>query len=295
MKDTFSEFHPIINITFFLAMVISTMLFFDVYFLSISFVAAFVYGVITGGKKFIKIFSIFALPVLLLSTLINMYTNQGGDTILFQIGYRPITWEAMAYGFTNGLMFSAVLMWFYSYNSIVTSDKFLYVFGKIIPTLALVFSMVLRFVPLFARRAKLIGTGQKCIGKDMGTGTSKEKIRHGVKILSIMVSWSLENSIDTSDSMKARGYGLKGRTSYNNFYFSRRDIFYGSIMLILLILTFVGIPRFGTEIFYYPYIEVVYESRLWSTVYIGTAMLCFMPVLINLRETIRWKYLKLKI
>ncbi len=295
MKDTFSEFHPIINLSYFLAVIISTMLFFDVYFLPISFVAAFSYALFIGGGKFIKMFLIFVPPIVLLSTVINMYTNQAGDTVLFQIGYRVFTWEAMTYGLMNALMFTTIIIWFYTYNAVVTSDKFLYVFGKIIPTLALVFSMVLRFVPLFTKRAKLIATGQKCIGKDIGTGTKKEKTRHGIKILSIMVSWSLENSIDTSDSMKARGYGLKGRTSYNNFTFSSRDLQYGIIVGTVTLITFWGIPNMGTYTFYYPYIEVIYESPIWYLVYTCSAILCFLPLLINLGESIRWKYLKSKI
>ncbi len=295
MKDTFSEFHPIINISYFLSVIAAAMFYFDIYLLSISFVASFSYAIFLGGKKFIKLFFIFVLPVMVLSVLINMYVNQSGETILFEISFKVFTWEAMAYGITNGLMFSSILMWFYSYNVVVTSDKFLYVFGKIVPTLALIFSMVLRFVPLFAKRAKLISTGQKCIGKDLETGTKKEKLRHGAKILSIMISWSLENSIDTADSMKARGYGLKGRTSYNNFVFSTRDICCEVIIIIATLVTFVGIPTLGSYIFYFPYIEVIYKSSAWFIIYLGTVVLYFMPILINLKEAVKWKYLKSRI
>ena len=34
----------------------------------------------------------------------------------------------------------------------------------------------------------------------------------------------LENAIDTSDSMKSRGYGLTGRTAYSNSVFDKRDV-----------------------------------------------------------------------
>ena len=34
----------------------------------------------------------------------------------------------------------------------------------------------------------------------------------------------MENAIDTSDSMKSRGYGLTGRTAYSNYVFDKRDV-----------------------------------------------------------------------
>ncbi len=295
MQDTFSKFHPIINIAFFLTAVVSTMMFFDVYFVPLSFLAAFSYGLFIGGKKFIKMVLIFVLPVVILSTAFNMYLNQTGDTIIFQYKYTIITMEAALYGLVSGLAFGSILMWFYSYNAVVTSDKFLFVFGKIMPTLALVFSMVLRFIPLFTKRANLIVTGQKAIGKDPGSGTKKEKTRHGIKILSIMITWSLENSIDTSDSMKARGYGLKGRTTYSNFKFTYTDGLVAAVLTALIIIIFAGIPNFGTTIFFYPYIEVVYNSLIWPVIYICAGIFCFLPLLLNLKEAVQWKYLESKI
>ncbi len=38
-----------------------------------------------------------------------------------------------------------------------------------------------------------------------------------------MVTWSLENAIETADSMRARGYGLPGRTSFSIYRFDSRD------------------------------------------------------------------------
>ena len=57
-----------------------------------------------------------------------------------------------------------------------------------------------------------------------------EKIRYRIKEISILISWSLENSIETSDSMESRGYGLKGRTSYHRYILKKTDI----IQMILI-------------------------------------------------------------
>ncbi len=295
VKDAFEEFHPIINLGFFLGMIVSTMLFFDMVFIPISFFAAFTYGFYVGRKKFIKMVFIFVIPVMVISIIVNLYTNQLGSEILFYFLGREVYYEALIYGLITAMSFGSILMWFYAYNYVVSSDKFLYVFGKIIPTLSLVFSMVLRFIPLFHKRATLISTGQKCIGHDMGSGTKKERARHGVKILSIMTTWSLENSIDTSDSMKARGYGLPGRSSYTQFVFSPRDGMLMAVFVILLGIIFAGIPTSGIKVLYYPEIYWEYESSYWPFIYIGAAIFAFYPILLNLKEAIRWKYLESKI
>ncbi|MGN1479522.1 MAG: ATP-binding cassette domain-containing protein, partial [Acutalibacteraceae bacterium] len=50
------------------------------------------------------------------------------------------------------------------------------------------------------------------------------KIKNAVSCVSILITWSLENAVETSDSMKARGFGGKRRTSYSRFVFTRQDL-----------------------------------------------------------------------
>ena len=83
--------------------------------------------------------------------------------------------------------------------------------------------MVLRFVPKYKAQIKNISNGQKCIGRDVSNGNIITRARNGIKILSIMITWALENAIETADSMKSRGYGLKDVISFSIFRFDRRD------------------------------------------------------------------------
>ena len=294
-KDVFAEYHPVVNFIFFLGMLVSTMTIFDGILIVISFVGSFSYGLYLGGKKFVKTVGMFVLPVMILSIVVNLYINQRGSTVLLYFLKRPISLEALVYGGVTAMAFASVLMWFYAYNYVMTSDKFLYIFGKLAPTLSLVFSMVLRFIPLFQKRASLISFGQKCIGHDMSSGNRKERMRHGTRVLSIMTTWSLENAIDTSDSMKARGYGLEGRTFYHQYHWARRDIGMISVLLGLLLVIFIGIPMLGMSVYYYPVIEWKVESRLWAVVYVGGFVWAFLPILMNVFEIIKWKYLESKI
>jgi hypothetical protein len=83
------------------------------------------------------------------------------------------------------------------------------------PALSLVLSMTLRFVPKFTSQIKVVSEAQRCVGRDVSEGSILQRARNGLTILSIMVTWSLENAIETADSMKSRGYGLPGRTVFH--------------------------------------------------------------------------------
>ena len=105
----------------------------------------------------------------------------------------------------------------------MTSDKFVYLFGRVIPALSLVLSMTLRFVPKFKAQIQVVSEAQRCVGRDVSNGSVLQRLRNGITILSIMVTWALENAIETADSMKSRGYGLPGRTAFSIYRFDSRD------------------------------------------------------------------------
>lgn len=105
----------------------------------------------------------------------------------------------------------------------MTSDKFVYLFGRIVPALSLVLSMTLRFVPRFSAQARRVSKAQAAVGNDMHTGSLLHRIKCALMVFSILVTWSLENAVDTADSMRARGYGLPGRSAFSIFTLTKRD------------------------------------------------------------------------
>ena len=68
-----------------------------------------------------------------------------------------------------------------------------------------------------------------------------EKIRHFANEFSTLITWSLESSMETSMSMESRGYGLKGRTSFNRFRFTLKDTFTIIIMLVCFVMAVIPI------------------------------------------------------
>lgn len=295
MSNSFKSFHPIVNFYYFVVVIFFSMFFMHPIFLSISLICSFIYSVALKGKKAVKFNILYMLPLLVVTAFINPAFNHEGVTILFYLkGGNPITLESIIYGIAAAMMFISVILWFSCYNEIMTSDKFIYLWGRIIPGISLIISMVLRFVPKYKAQIKNISNGQKSIGRDISNGNIITRAKNGIKILSIMTTWALENAIETADSMKSRGYGLRGRTSFSIFRFDKRDKITLSSMFILTVVILIGYCFGKNSIKYFPYIKIEPISAFSIVVYSSYFLLCITPVIVDFREEIKWKYLKLE-
>lgn len=295
MKDTFTTYHPIVNLIYFCAVISFGMVFLHPVFLFIALSGSFAYAFFLNGKRTLKFTLFFIIPMMIVAGIVNPLFNHRGMTTLRYIGDNPLTLESIIYGIAIAIMFGVVILWFSCVNIVMTSDKLMYLFGRLAPSLSMIFSMTLRFVPKFKHQIKLISDSQRCIGQDISEGTLKERARHGIKILSIMVSWALENAIDTADSMRSRGFGLRGRSSFAIYRFDGRDrnALLGIILMSLLVIVggFLG----ENNIQYFPYIKVKPISITSIIAYTSYALLCFTPVIINISEAIKWQRLQSKI
>lgn len=289
-KDSFYNFHPIVNFTYFATVIMFSMFFSHPVFQFIGMTSSFIYSIILNGKKAIKFNLIYMLPMLIFMAILNPAFNHQGVTILFYLkNGNPVTFESIAYGISAAIMFVTVILWFSCYNAVMTSDKFIYLFGRIIPALSLILSMILRFVPRYKEQIKQISYCQKCIGRDNSQKNIIKRAKNGIKILSIMTTWALENAIETADSMKARGYGLKGRTSFSIFRFDNRDKINFFIMIGLIIIIMIGAFKGETTIKFFPSIKMLEISVFSLFVYIAYLILCILPIIINIQEAIKWK------
>ena len=119
-----------------------------------------------------------------------------------------------------------------------------------------------------------------------------QRIRNGVTILSIMVTWTLENAIETADSMRGRGYGLPGRTAYSIYRFDERD------KIALLWLAFCGVTIIGAWIakgFYwrwYPSVKFTPFMPIVIFFHLVYFALCFTPLIMDLYADYRWKQIQ---
>lgn len=290
----FKNYHPIINFFYFLSVMLLSCFYLHPIFTVISLVCAFVYSIMLDISKS-KLNICLLILIIPLSSLINSFFNHEGMTILtyFSDG-NPLTAESIIYGAVSGAMLSAIVSIFFCYNKTVTSDKFIYIFGKITPSLSLIFSMTLRFVPKFRKKLKEISDGQKGIMQD-DAGTFISKIKRLLRILSIMVTWALESAVDTADSMRSRGYGFRGRSAYSNFVFDKRDLKALLSMILFLTYTLIGIFSRRINYVYFPTFKTNSLTPYTISVITSYFLLCSTPIIIEIYEAIRWKLLRQKI
>jgi len=292
-NDSFSGLHPIVNFAYFTFVILFTMIFMHPVALCISFLCAFIYALYLNGLKWLKQSLLYMLPMLIFAALINPAFNHEGATILaYYPNSNPLTLESIYYGIASAFMLVSVICWFSCYNKIMTSDKFIYLFGKIIPALSLILSMILRFVPRFKTQLETVSNAQKCIGHDVSNGSIFQRIKHGLRILSIMITWMLESSIETADAMKSRGYGLSGRTAFSIFTFGKRDKAALTAILFTGLYVLIGSLSGALYFRYYPTIKNDGPGLYNISVFAVFAILCATPLAINLREDRKWKYLQ---
>lgn len=294
--DVFSTYHPLINFIYFLFVIGLSMFFMHPVFLGTALVAAICYALCLKGRKALFTIGLGTLPVILLMGIINPLFSHEGATMLFYLkDGNPITLESIVYGFASGLMISTVINWFSCFNEVMTSDKVMYLFGKTIPAFSLLFSMTLRFVPRITNQIKRISQAQQCIGRDVKNGTLMERAGHGMKILSITATWALENSVETADSMKSRGYGLRGRTNYSIYRFDRRDRAMLFFLLVCFGVILAAIKARWVRILYFPVFIINDAGPGAVCLYAAYGFLCFLPLLLNGKEELRWNYLRSRI
>lgn len=295
-RDTFSSYHPAINFLYFALVLVFTMFFMHPVSLLLSLGAALAYAIDLNGERAVR-FSLRALlPMLLLAAVVNPVFNHEGATILTYLPTgNPLTLESMVYGVAAAVMLVSVITWFSCYTAVMTSDKFVYLFGRVIPALSLVLSMTLRFVPRFRAQFRVVAQAQACVGRDTANGSLLRRLKNAVTIFSIMVTWSLENAIETADSMKSRGYGLPGRTAFSIYRFDDRD------RLALTWLVFCGgyitcgWAAGGLSWRYYPTIRGTLTGAFPISFQVVYLALCLTPVILNRREARVWKGLRSEI
>ncbi len=292
----FKTYHPIVNFTYFVFVIGFSCFFMHPVCLCLSLVSGFTYSVMLGGKKQAKTNFIYMLPMLLMMALINPAFNHEGITIIAYLpSGNPLTLESIIYGLCAAVMIVSVICHFSCYNEIMTSDKFIYLFGKIIPAMSLIISMTLRFVPRFLSQLKVVKNAQRCMGRDVSNGSIIKRAKNGLNILSIMTTWSLENAIETANSMKSRGYGIPGRTAFSIFTFDKRDKKALIFILLLGIYTLLGNFMGKIAFQFFPSMKIADVSVFGISIFVAYLLLCICPIVIELWEVRKWKALRSKI
>ena len=288
--DAFSRLHPAVNCLYFALVLVLAMFLMHPASLLISLGCALAYQITLRGVRAVGMALGYLLPMALLAAVLNAAFNHGGTTVLFRLpSGNPVTLESVLYGLAAAAMLAAAVSWFACYSVVMTSDKFVYLFGRVIPSLPLVLSMTLRFVPRFTAQFRAVREVRQCMNRGLPDGGRVGRIKNAAAILSTMTSWTLENAVETADSMKSRGYGLPGRTAFSVYTFDRRS----RGMLVWLCLCggylFCAWGLGGLAWQYYPGVQGAGVSALGLGALLAQLALGLTPIIYNRREARAWK------
>lgn len=273
----FENWHPIVLLFYFASIFLIIMFSANPFLLLVALVNGIPFVVLLEGSRAVKKSMPFYFMLFGVIVFTNPIFSHRGVTPLLFVNGNPITLEAILYGINIAVMLLAVLFWFQCFNKIMTSDKLLYLFGKCSPKLALVLSSALRFVPLFQAQAKKIRQTQRAMGA-FTNDSWLEQLRGTLRIYASLITWALENAIDTGASMKGRGYGLKGRSHFALFRFTSVDaLLLASILLFDSVVLFTMAEGY-LDFRFYPTVTEFTWDMVSVVAILAFAVLTLLPV-----------------
>lgn len=292
MNSGFRALHPITLFLFYGGLLLSGMLLFHPVFLLTGIILLIVLISIQKHAGTIVRMLPFYLLIGIAIVVINPLISHRGRHILFYFIDQPITLESVLYGVTMLLSLTLILLTSLSYNYNVTIDKFMYLFARLVPQSALVVMMALRFVPLLRRRLTQITLVQRTRGISVHEGSLTKRMRDGMTLVKVLLVWSLEEALQSADSMKARGYGTTKRTAYVVHRMDRRDRWLTGCLSVLIIVIMIGSALgWGRAVIYPRMQSMVFSMQDWI-LYLCFGLYLLIPVIVEGKEWLSWKYSK---
>ena len=286
----FDSYHPFLNLLFFAVVIAFTIWWTHPAFLAVSYLCAFAYSVKLRGVRSL-ILNVVLVPLALLwGVWFATHTHFGITVLGATIIGNDITLESLAFGMVQGFMLATVVMWLSCVFVVFTTDKVVYLLGRVSPRLALMLAIVLRAVPVVADRGKRIGVAQRGIGAGIGQGNVLRRIVHVVHHISALITWSVERFMEMAESMKSRGSRLRGRTAFSLYRFDTRD---RSLVLFLVVLITVCADgaAFGQPFMMYAPEIVANRPTVATFVFLGAFfLLCVTPLALQVFGEARYAW-----
>lgn len=239
-------------------------------------------------KKWYWAFGIMTLFILILTPIFN----RRGNHILFYLFDNPVMLESIIQGVMIALTLISILAAFITFNILLHANKFLYLFSKLTPQWALLVMLSMRFVPMLRRKVIEMEQIQEVKGVSLQQGSIRQRARNGMQILQMLLTGSLEDSIQTADSMTARGYGLRKRTHYQAYDMTSRDwLALGYLLVLGGGLLYGWLLNLGTlELL--PELEKNWQGGWQNVLLINWILLVGFPNMKEGKEVIKWKYFR---
>lgn len=277
--------HPLPCFVCFFSIIIITATVQNPLFTIISLLFSITSAILSKGKKAVSAI-LCILPFCVLAVIINaLFVNRGAAVLFYLANGNAVTAEAVIYGGMSAMLIMSLGVWFITFSDIMTSDKVIYLFGKLLPSLGLLVSMTLKAIPDFSRRVRQTAAAQRFVGNDIYSGSIKSRVKSGIAVLSASITGAIEGSAETAMSMKNRGYGTVRRTAYSRYRFRTADVAVLCTTVILIGAVTVLSVTGNADMSFYPYIKIQTDLPALAD-YSLMLLLCALPPVLTAKERI---------
>ena len=288
MDNVFSTYHPAVAFIFLACAIVFSMAAMHPVYVAISFAGAFITSCVTRGFKRTARSLVWIVPMWLIVTIANPLFSSMGSTEVLRFGLFAIYAESLLYGACAGGMLASVFLWFSSYSACMNSDNSLALFGNIAPVVTLMITQVMRLVPQFVARGRSVALVQDAVSA-AAPRTKKQKRDGRFRIVSILMGWGMEDGIERSSAMRARGYDCGARrTTYKRYRFSSADAAVVAVTATFALVNAVLVYTACSQYQFYPTASVL--VAWWG--YIPYALMMLVPVALYVKEWWLWRSLK---
>lgn len=280
-SHAFDALHASVPAALFAGVTALTMLAVQPVLMAVSLAGALLFSLAARGAAATARGLVWQLPLLALVCLANPFFSASGSTLLIKLGPRSVYLESLAYGATMGALMVAVVLWLEGAAAALTQDRLLALAPRRARALPLLLGMVSQLVPQLLRRSRDVRAGLAACTAAGARPAARDAL---VRTSSLLLTWSLEESLERADSMRARGWESgRARTCYRPERLRRRDVVILCGIGALLVLAAVFAWRFCASWRFYPRM-----SRLgpwWA--YVPFALLALLPAAAELAARLR--------
>ena len=228
---------------------------------------------------------VWIVPLWLVVAIANPLFSASGSTEILRIGVRAVYAESLVYGACSGGMLASVFLWFSSYAACMNSANTMALFGNVLPIVSLMVSQVMRLVPQFVARGRGIAAAQDAVSA-AAPQTKRQQTAGRLRIVSVLMGWGMEDGIERSDAMRARGYDCGARrTTYKRYRFGRAD---ASVLAAIVVLAAVAGACAAAVCLRFSFYPTLSGWGAWWA-YLPYALLMAVPSALRFKEWLLWR------
>ncbi len=284
-RNPFATYHPAVAFVFLACAIVISMAALQPVFVALSFLGALACSVVCRGARATAGSFVWIVPLWLVVAIANPLFSASGSTEILRIGVRAVYVESLVYGACSGGMLASVFLWFSSYAACMNSANTMALFGNVLPIVSLMVSQVMRLVPQFVARGRGIAAAQDAVSA-AAPQTKRQQTAGRLRIVSVLMGWGMEDGIERSDAMRARGYDCGARrTTYKRYRFGRAD---ASVLAAIVVLAAVAGACAAAVCLRFSFYPTLSGWGAWWA-YLPYALLMAVPSALRFKEWLLWR------